>query len=173
MTFGKEAAGLQQDIGTLFDKYQDSVFRLALSYTRSVQDAEDICQTVFLKLLHAPGLQPGCEKAWLMQVTANESRNLLRSFWRRKVGSLDELLEDTLPLRTTKDGELFAQVMALETKYRVVLYLYYYEGYSTAEIARMTHLSKTAVTTRLQRARNKLKTNLEGAGYETADQFGL
>ena len=164
---------MQQNIDALFTAFQDSVFRLALSYTRSVPDAEDICQTVFLKLLHAPNIEPGKEKAWLMQVTANESRNLLRSFWRRNIGSLEEVLEDTLPLRTTKDGELFAQVMALETKYRVVLYLYYYEGYSTAEIARMTHLSKTAVTTRLQRARNKLKTNLEGAGYETADQFGL
>ena len=79
----------------------------------------------------------------------------------------------TLPLRTSKDSELFAQVMALDTKYRVVLYLYYYEGFSTTEIARLTHSSKTAVTTRLQRARDKLKTNLEGAGYETADQFGL
>ncbi len=164
---------MEQNIDALFTTYQDSVFRLALSYTRSVPDAEDICQTVFLKLLHAPQLEAGKEKAWLMQVTANESRNLLRSFWRRNVGSLDELLEDTLPLRTSKDSELFTQVMALETKYRVVLYLYYYEGFSTAEIARLTHLSKTAVTTRLQRARNKLKTNLEGAGYETADQFGL
>lgn len=164
---------MEQDIGALFCAYQDSVFRLALSYTCSVQDAEDICQTVFLKLLHAANLQPGKEKAWLMQVTANESRNLLRSFWRRNVGSLDELLEVTLPLRTSKDSELFAQVMALDTKYRVVLYLYYYEGFSTAEIARLTHSSKTAVTTRLQRARDKLKTNLEGAGYETADQFGL
>ena len=72
---------MEQNIDALFTTYQDSVFRLALSYTRSVPDAEDICQTVFLKLLHAPQLEPGKEKAWLMQVTANESRNLLRSFW--------------------------------------------------------------------------------------------
>lgn len=154
------------DVTAIFMEYKDSVFRLALNYTRSIPDAEDICQTVFLKLLHQPSIKPGCEKAWLMQVTANESRNFLRSFWRRNV----EPLEDMIPLQETKDRELFKQVMQLKTGYRVVVYLYYYEGYSTEEIGKLLKISKTAVTTRLQRARQQLKKELEESGYETANE---
>lgn len=154
------------DVTAIFMEYKDSVFRLALNYTRSIPDAEDICQTVFLKLLRQPSIKPGCEKAWLMQVTANESRNFLRSFWRRNV----EPLEDMIPLQETKDRELFKQVMQLKTGYRVVVYLYYYEGYSTEEIGKLLKISKTAVTTRLQRARLQLKKELEESGYETANE---
>ena len=67
------------NIETLFNTYRDDVFRLAVSYTRNIQEAEDVCQTVFLKLLEQKHIQPGKEKAWLMQVTANQCRSLLRS----------------------------------------------------------------------------------------------
>ena len=65
------------DVMELFHLYKDDVYRLAVSYTRSVQDAEDVCQTVFLKLMEQSGIAPGKEKAWLMQVTANQCRSLL------------------------------------------------------------------------------------------------
>ncbi len=138
----------------LFQQYHDDVFRLALSYTRSVQDAEDVCQTVFLKLLEQPTLLPGHEKAWLTQVTVNQCRSLLRSWWRRNTAPLDETL--SCDFETEDQSSLFHAVMQLKPKYRVVVYLHYYEGYSTREIAQLLHISRTAVTTRLQRARQAL-----------------
>ena len=69
------------DVLGLFQQYKDDVYRLALSYTRNPQEAEDVCQSVFLKLLEHPPMTPGTEKAWLMQVCANRCKNLLRSHW--------------------------------------------------------------------------------------------
>ena len=78
-----------EDIETLFQKHKDDVYRLAMSYTRSTEEAEDVCQTVFLKAIGA-AVQPGKERAWLMQVTANQCRNLLRSAWWKKTRPLEE-----------------------------------------------------------------------------------
>ena len=63
---------------SLFEQYKDDVYRLAVSFTRNPQEAEDVCQNVFLKLMEAR-VMPGKERAWLMQVTANQCRSLLRS----------------------------------------------------------------------------------------------
>lgn len=144
------------DIEELFQKYKDDVYRLALSYTRSTQEAEDVCQTAFLKLMEQKTLAPGKEKAWLMQVTANECRNLLRSSWWKKTTDLDE----TLTIPAPQCREVFQTVMGLPPKYRVVIYLHYFEEYTTKEIAQLLHISQTAVTTRLNRARQMLKKEL-------------
>lgn len=144
------------DIEELFQKYKDDVYRLVLSYTRSTQEAEDVCQTAFLKLMEQKTLAPGKEKAWLMQVTANECRNLLRSSWWKKTTDLDE----TLTIPAPQCREVFQTVMGLPPKYRVVIYLHYFEEYTTKEIAQLLHISQTAVTTRLNRARQMLKKEL-------------
>ena len=80
------------DVLDLFQRYRDDVYRLALNYTRSPQEAEDVSQTVFLKLMEQEDLIPGREKAWLMQTTANQCRDLLRSAWWKRT----EPLSDTL-----------------------------------------------------------------------------
>lgn len=137
----------------LFRRYRDDVYRLAVSYTRSPQEAEDVCQTVFLKLLEGQRIAPGKEKAWLMQVAANECRSLLRSHWWKRTAPLEEGLTAAAP---EGNGVLHA-VLRLAPRYRVVVYLHYYEGYATGEIAKMLHISQSAVTTRLSRARTMLK----------------
>lgn len=154
------------DTLALFQQYKDPVYRLALSYTKSVQDAEDVTQTVFLKLLKQPDITCGKEKAWLMQVTANECRNLLKSFWRRNMQPLDE----SIAFQTKEASDIFDAVMALKPEYRAVVYLYYYEGYSTEEIGAILKLSQSAVTTRLQRARRKLRSQLEEVRYDAPIQ---
>ena len=73
-----------------FHKYKDAVYRLALSYTKSPAEAEDVCQSVFLKMMEQRCIAPGKEKAWLLQTTANTCRNLLRSSWWRKTDALDD-----------------------------------------------------------------------------------
>ena len=145
------------DIETIFQRYKDDVYRLALSYTRNPQEAEDVCQTVFLKRIEQKSITPGKEKAWLMQVAANECRNLLRSHWWRKTQPLDE----TLMTQMEEYGVVYHAVMTLAPKYRVVVYLRYFEEYSTGEIASLLHISQSAVTTRLNRARQMLKPMLK------------
>ena len=146
-----------QNIESLFMRYKDDVYRLALSYTKSIEEAEDVCQTVFVKLMEQKHIQPGKERAWLMQVTANRCKNLLRSSWWKQTAAL----EDTLPSEESGYPEICEIVMALPPKYRVVVYLHYYEELSTGEMARLLHISQSAVTTRLSRARKLLKEQLQ------------
>ena len=145
------------DIEALFSRYKDDGYRLALSNTRSVQEAEDVCQTAFLKLMEHRSIAPGKEKAWLMQVAANECRNLLRSSWWKKTQGLEE----TVPAVQEENRYVFHAVMKLDPKYRVVVYLCYYEEYTTKEIAQLLHIRQSAVTTRLDRARQMLKIQLK------------
>lgn len=145
-----------EQITELFEIHRNDVYRFALSYTRSPQEAEDICQTVFEKLL-THRIAPGKEKAWLMQTCANQCRNLLRSHWWRKTAPL----EDTCPAPPPEVSPVRQAVMALEPKYRAVVYLYYYEGCTTGEIAKLLKVSQSVVSTRLHRARQQLKSALE------------
>ena len=150
----------------LFRQYKDSVYRLALSLTGSVQDAEDVTQTVFLKLLETkPALEEGRERAWLFQVAANEGRGLWRRLSRRRTEPLEEALTVAAP---EADRAVLEALGRLKPGDRAVLYLFYYEGYTTGEIGALLGISQSAVTTRLQRARQKLKTILEQEGtHET------
>ena len=149
------------DVMELFHLYKDDVFRLAVSYTHSIQDAEDICQTVFLKLMEQSELTPGKEKAWLMQVTANQCRSLLRSVWRKRTKPLEEEQEEQLLFEQPVLHDVWEGIRKLKPKYRIVVYLFYYEGYAIKEIADILHISGTAVTTRLSRARRLLEEALK------------
>lgn len=155
------------DILDLFQRYKDPVYRLALSMTGSPQDAEDVAQTVFLKLLeHRPALEAGKERAWLLQVTANQCRSLWRCMKRRHTVPLEEALDVAA---RPEEERLLHDIMGLGRGERAVLYLFYYEDFSTREIADMLRISQSAVTTRLQRARKKLRNILEQEGiYGTA-----
>lgn len=145
------------DVLYLFHRYRDDVYRLAVNYTHSPQEAEDVCQTVFLKALEQGELMPGKEKAWLMQVTANQCRSLLRSRWWRTTVPLDETLPDAGP----RIDETIHALGKLKPEYRVVLYLHYYEEYTAAEIAGLLKIPASTVTTRLDRGRKKLRKLLE------------
>ena len=141
------------DVLYLFHRYRDDVYRLAVNYTRSPQEAEDVCQTVFLKLMDQGEITPGKEKAWLMQVTANECRDLLRSaWWKRTVP-----LEDAVHMCQTRTDETISVLQTLDPQYRVVLYLHYYEHYTTQEISKLLKIPVGTVSTRLKRGRDRLK----------------
>lgn len=149
------------DTRELFERYGDAVFRLAWSCTGSRQDAEDVTQTVFLKLLERrPDLEPGKERAWLFRVAVNECRSL----WRRLKLRRTEPLEEALAVAAPQEEPVLRQVMELKAGEREILYLIYYEGFSTRETASLLGISQTAVTTRLQRARKKLRERLEEEG---------
>lgn len=142
----------------LFDQYHNMVYRLSLSYTHSVQDAEDMVQTVFLKAMESKSIpEAGKEKAWLIQVTINACKNLLRSFRRKSWEPLDENIPS---LDRYEERQMFELVMSLPTNYRVAVYLHYYEGYTIQEIASFLKLSASAVSMRLHRARSLLRNSL-------------
>lgn len=146
------------EIARLYEAYSRDVYRLALSYLHSKHDAEDICQSVFLKLLEKDVvLLPSKEKAWLLTCAANACKNHLASFWKKNVQELD----DTLTFDTPEEQDLWQQLLALSPKDRALLHLYYYEGYSQEEIAGILRITRTAVQTRMQRARQKLRKELE------------
>lgn len=146
-------------------QFHKSVFRLAYSYVRNRETAEDVCQDAFVKLLEYQGEFPSDEdcKRWLMRVVINLSKNLLSSFRYSRTQTLDE----DIPLDTAEDGELLELVKTLPTKYGEVIHLFYYEGYSVKEIADILSISQTAVTSRLARGRTKLRSLLtEGTENE-------
>lgn len=145
------------DVLYLFHRYRDDVYRLAVNYTRSQADAEDVCQSVFLKLLEQPALTPGKEKAWLMQVTANTCRDLLRSAWWKRTVPLEEAIQTP----QNQVDETIYILRKLPPKYRVVLYLHYYEQYTTAEISQLLKIPMGTISTRLKRAREQLKSMLK------------
>lgn len=146
------------EVGRLYDTYAQDVYRLALSYLRNSQDAEDICHSVFLMLVEKDiTLFPGSEKSWLLKCTANACKNHLKSFWKRNV----EELHENIVFSDEKDRELWAVVGTLPPKYRAVLHLYYYEGYNQDEIAKILGITRTAVQTRMQRARQQLEKELK------------
>lgn len=144
----------QKEIVRLFEKYADDVYRLALSYLHNRQDAEDVCQTVFLRLIrYKKQLDAGKEKTWLLTCAANACKDHLKSFWRKHVVALD----DTMTFRDEGERALWDAVDSLAPLYRAVVHLYYYEGYTQDEIAAILGISRTAVQTRMSRARAQLK----------------
>ena len=150
------------DVLALYDAHKNMVYRLALSYLKSVPDAEDAVQQVFLKLLeHRDAVAPGKERSWLAAVTANLCRDMLRAAARRQA----EPLPADMPAAPPGDSGLYEAVTALPETERAAVYLYYYEGYDTRETARILGISQTAVTTRLSRARQRLKLRLEDEQY--------
>lgn len=145
-------------------QYLDTVYRVALSGCKNPQDAEDIVQCTFLKLLERNPEFKDEEhiRKWLIRVTINEANSLWRSSWRKKVISLEETQTEP-EFSEPEYHELFHAVQKLSSKYRKVIYLYYYEGYSIKEIAELLHISETAIQTRLMRAREKLRQQLKEA----------
>lgn len=144
------------------ETYRDTVYRVALHHFASPPDAEDAVQEVFLRLYTREEAFDSQEhlRRWLIRVTVNVCKDVLKSPWRRRRISL-EALPDQPVFDAPEQGELYQAVLALPEKYRVVLDLYYYEELSIREIGQVLGLRQTAVTTRLFRARDLLKQRLE------------
>ena len=141
--------------------YGDTVYRIAYHALGNPQDAEDVMQTVLLKLYECKKDFESEEhrKHWLLRVAVNESRKVLRSFWRRTTAPLEEWQETAAPEDPVK-AEVLEAVMALEPKYRLAVYLYYYEGLSVAETAAAMRANVSTVQTWLLRARARLRKEL-------------
>lgn len=144
-------------------QYKDRLFAIAFHYCKNQADADDIVQTVLFKLYKSDKFFETHEhiRNWLIRVTINECKRLLLSPWQKRTAPLEDYAASTFS--DPEESDLFMAVMALQTKYRMVVHLYYYEEYSTKEMAQILEISETAVQTRLLRARKKLKQSLQEA----------
>ena len=145
--------------GTI-SRNENRIFRAALAIMGNKADAEDIIQDVFVKLIEKqPRFEsPEHEVAWLVRVTVNQCKSHLRSYWQKNTVAL----LDSYPAQTEEQHDLMYAVNALAPKYRTVIHLFYYEGYSTKEIAEITDQKESTVREQLTRARRSLKVFLEG-----------
>lgn len=163
----------------IVDAYGDMVYRIALNQTRRPVDADDIVQTVFLKLYEKPptwlvsgaSAPPASDerlRAWLIRVTANECKSLWRSVWRRRVEVREVRDDEPPPFEEPAFSEpaheaLYAALGELPEKCRIVVHLFYFEDMGTREIAATLGIKEPTVRTRLVRARKLLKQSLKEA----------
>ena len=156
----------QSEAERLVHTYSDLILRLSYTYLKSTHDAEDICQTVFLKLLTGgPAFDsPAHEKAWIIRTTANACKDVLRSAFRQRTVALEAAASAAAP--EAPDSEVLEAVMELPENYREAVYLHYFEGYSIREIAALLGRSEAAVSAHLSRGRHKLRDVLGGNYYE-------
>ena len=145
-------------IRILIDEYQSHLYRIAFNICKNREDAEDIVQDTFLQyhILKKEFEDETHIRAWLMRVTINKSRNIVRTFWRKHRQSLESYMEE-LNFPDSQSEELFEAVMKLPEKQRTVIHLFYYEDYSIKEIAEILHVSESNVKVRLNRGRAALR----------------
>lgn len=142
-----------------FEKYSDMVYRLAFARVKNKYDADDILQEVFLRFIKSKDKVNNEKhtKALLIRITINCTKNLFGSSWFKKTEPLNENLGVSEHTFDTLDA-----VMRLQKKYRTVIHLHYYCGYSIDEIADILKSKPSTVKSQLCRARQKLKISLEG-----------
>ena len=139
-------------------EHKDTVFRIAYSYTKNKSDAEDISQEVFLKFYttNTVGLESSEQvKAWLIRVTINKSKDLLTSNWFSKRSDETDISQNFT--MNESQSEILEAGLSLPDKYKIVIHLYYYEGYSLNEISEITGVKISTLQTRLQRGRKLLE----------------
>ena len=142
----------------LVNLYADMILRISYQYLKQTCDAEDICQTVFLKYLTSNMTFESIEheKAWIIRTTINACKDHLKSAFFRRTIALDDAAQIAAP--AVPDSWLLDAMKGLPEKYRLSLYLYYYEEYSAREIAQVMGVSESAVGQYLARGRRKLRT---------------
>lgn len=142
------------------EKYMDTIFRIAFHYLKNQPEADDITQEVLLKLYNTDKAfeNEAHMKHWLIRVTINCCKKVFLSPWRKHEPL--EAYADKLPFLTPEHSDLFYMTMELPRKYRLAIYLYYYEDYSTEEIAKILRIPKATVATHLHRGRELLKRKL-------------
>ncbi len=149
-----------KDFVDIYERYADMVYRVCFLYVKNAADAEDLTQNTFLRLLEKERAF-ACEehrKAWLVVTASNLCRDSLRHWWHRRI-PLDSLPEQGEEMAAPDDT--LVQILALPEKIKATVYLYYYEGYSTVDIASMLHKKETTIRGYLHTGRNLLKQRLE------------
>ena len=153
----------EQETSRAIELYSDMIRRICLLHLKNHADTEDVFQEVFLKYVLRGAVFESVEheRAWLIRVTVNACKDLLKSLFRRKTVSLEVLSEEAASISSEQHATLEA-VLALPEKYKDVIYLHYYEGYNAREIGRILKKKENTVYSLLSRGRGLLRQELGG-----------
>lgn len=152
-----------EEIKNMIEKYSGLVYKVAITRSGNIENAEDVFQEVFVKYSQKmPKFEnEEHEKAWFIRVTINLTKNLHNQAWNRKTVPLEE----TIQFEEKEEENIFQIVSTLPQNYRTVVYLFYYEGYKIKEISKILKNREGTIKTWLSRARESLKEKIEG-GFE-------
>jgi RNA polymerase sigma-70 factor, ECF subfamily len=162
---------IEKEIQRLMDDYGDDVLRTSYMYLKDLQNAEDAFQEVFIRVFNKLESFKGesSEKTWVIRITINVCKDMLRSSWLKRVLLTDKLKEkntiigiDNKIIKEEENKILFEEVMSLSYRFKEVIILYYYHNYNTIEISRILNVAEGTVRSRLHRAREILKMKLGG-----------
>lgn len=150
----------QEEFRQIYDKFFGTVYKIAFLHVKKADDAADISQDVFFKFYVSDKEFSGEEhiKAWLLTCAHNACMDYFRSKWRKNV-RLEDIQEAGLPFAV---DETLGVLLTLPDKYKTPIYMYYYEGYSTEEIAAMLRKPHSTVRVNLHRGREQLRKKLKG-----------
>ena len=146
----------------IYNRNVNTVYKICLMYLKNIPDAEDAVQNIFLKLIYGNYRFENLEheKAWLILTSQNHCKNILKHWWKKQRVDIDNISEISYEENNTFD-DIWKQILLLPNKYKIVIYLYYYEGYSTEEISEILNIKSPTIRSQLSTARKKLKIILE------------
>ena len=156
----------EQEVSEAIDRYADTVKRLCAIHLKNHADTEDVFQTVFIKYaFRSPEFESTeHEKAWIIRVTVNACKDLLKSSFRKRTVSFDEMVENSYE-ENTESADVIEAVKELPKKYRDVVYLYFYEGYTAVQIGKILSKNVNTVYTYIDRSKKMLRERLGGDGF--------
>lgn len=149
------------DFAEFYKRHFEAVYRICYIFMQNATDAEDCTEDVFVKAMSAEFNDEKHERAWLTVTAKNLCRDRLKHWWRKKTEPIDDYAE-TLSGGEDHYDETLEAVMSLPVKYKDVVYLYYYEGYPTEDIAKLLKKPASTIRNYLSEARKKLKEALGG-----------
>ncbi len=154
------------DFESTMDRYADMIYRIAMTITRNEEDANDVFQDTFLRLVRNQDKIKSEEhlKAWLIRVAGNCAKTVVTSPWNKNTQGIDEEVEKKEAVCNQDESDLLVELRQLPKKYSIPLYLFYYEEYSIKEIATILKKNENSVKTLLNRGRNFLKKRLQEKG---------
>ncbi len=157
----------EQEVNRAIEQYSDMIRRLCMIHLKNYHDTQDIFQTVFLKYVLSSVVfeNEEHEKAWFIRVTVNACKDLLKNFFRTHIVSIDELTEQPSVL-SSDNIDVLEAVQSLPQKYKNVVYLHFYEGYTAPEIGKILSKNVNTIYTYLTRSKKILREKLGGDGYE-------
>ncbi len=169
---------IDSEIERMIDLYGNDVLRTSYMYLKDFQKAEDAFQEVFCKVYKKYGSFRGdsSERTWIIRITINVCKDLLRSFWLKRVLLTDKIGPDNQEsdveskiIKKDENRRLFEEVTSLPPKYKEVIILYYYHNFDTAELSKVLNIAEGTVRSRLHRGREMLKTRM-GGGVKKSGQ---
>ncbi len=151
-----------EELAKIYDRHVKTVYRVCFTYMKNQADTEDMVQNTFLRLMSDKTVfqNEEHEKAWLIRTATNLCKDHFKHWWSKTVG-IDHVADTGVDQKFTIDGNL-EKVLALPPKYKTPIYLYYYEGYSTVEIAQILKKNQSTVRSWLHKGRNLLRMEMEG-----------